>query len=71
MKQKSKKQLLYKKGIPILLFPYEKKRVKSESHSILSDSLQPHGLYSPWNSPGQNTGVGSLSFLRGSSQPRD
>ena len=27
----------------------------------LSDSLRPHGLYSPWNSPGQNTGVGSLS----------
>ena len=22
-------------------------------------------LYSPWNSPGQNTGVGSLSLLRG------
>ena len=28
-------------------------------------TLQPHGLYRPWNSPGQNTGVGSLSFLRG------
>ena len=26
---------------------------------------------SPWNSPGQNTGVGSLSLLQGSSQPRD
>ena len=37
----------------------------SESHSVLSDSLQPHGLYSPWNSPGQNTGVGSLSLLQG------
>ena len=24
----------------------------------------PHGLYSPWNSPGQNTGVGSLSLLQ-------
>ena len=31
----------------------------------MSDSLQPHGLYSPWNSPVQNTGVGSLSFLQG------
>ena len=29
------------------------------------DSLRPHGLYSPWNSPGQNTGVGSLSLLQG------
>ena len=31
----------------------------------MSDSLQPHGLYSPWNSPGQNTGMGSLSLLQG------
>ena len=29
------------------------------------DSLQAHGLYSHWNSPGQNTGVGSLSLLQG------
>ena len=34
-------------------------------HSVVSDSLWPHGLYSPWNSPGQNTGVGSLSLLQG------
>ena len=33
--------------------------------SRVSDSLRPHGLYSPWNSPGQNTGVGSLSLLQG------
>ena len=38
--------------------------LESESHSVMSNSLQPHGLYSPWNSPGQNTGVGSLSFLQ-------
>ena len=37
----------------------------SESRSVVSDFLQPHGLYSPWNSPGQNTGVGSLSLLQG------
>ena len=43
----------------------------SESHSVVSGSLRPHGLYSPWNSPGQNTGVGSRSLLRGSSHPRD
>ena len=36
-----------------------------ESRSVVSDSLWPHGLYSPWNSPGQNTGVGSLSLLQG------
>ena len=38
---------------------------ESESHSVMSDSLQPHGLYSPWNSPGQNTGVGSYSLFLG------
>ena len=37
---------------------------ESESLSVLSDSLWLHGLYSPWNSPGQNTGVGSLSLLQ-------
>ena len=39
--------------------------LESESHSVMSDSLQPHGLYSPWNSSGQNTGVGCLSLLQG------
>ena len=38
---------------------------ESESHSVMSNSLQSHGLYSPWNSPGQNTGVGSLFLLLG------
>ena len=36
----------------------------SESCSVMSSSLWPHGLYSPWNSLGQNTGVGSRSLLR-------
>ena len=38
----------------------KEKTLKSESekHSVISDSLRPHGLYSPWNSLGQNTGVG-------------
>ena len=39
---------------------------KVKVNSVVSDSLQPHGLYSPWNSPGQNTGVGSLALLQGS-----
>ena len=39
--------------------------MKSESPSVVSDSLWPHGLYSSWNSPGQNTGVSSLSLLQG------
>ena len=38
---------------------------ESESHSVMSNSLRPHGLYSPWNSPGQNTGVSSISLLQG------
>ena len=37
---------------------------ESESGSVMSD-LRPHRLYSPWNSPGQNTGAGSLSLLQG------
>ena len=38
---------------------------ESESRSVVSDSLWPHGLYRLWNSPGRNTGVGSLSLLQG------
>ena len=41
------------------------KEGESESCSVISDSLRPHRLYSLWNSPGQNTGVGSLSLLQG------
>ena len=38
-------------------------------HSVVSDSWRPRGLWSarllsPWNSPGKNTGVGSLSLLQ-------
>ena len=40
------------------------------SHSVISDSLWPHGLWlsrilCPWNSPGKNTGVGCYSLLQG------
>ena len=37
---------------------------ESEGCSVMSNSLRPH-LYSPWNSPGQNTEVGSHSLLQG------
>ena len=37
---------------------------ESERHSVMSNSLPPYGLRSPWNSPGQNTGVGCLSLLQ-------
>ena len=35
--------------------------MKSENEccSDMSDSLRPHGVYGPWNSPGQNPGVGN------------
>ena len=46
--------------IRYLVFPSE-----SESQSVVFNSLRPCGLYSPWNSPGQNAGVGSLSLLQG------
>ena len=38
---------------------------ESKSHSVMSNSLWPHGLHSPCYSPGQNTGVSSLSLLQG------
>ena len=46
------------------------------SHSVVSDSLQPHGLYParllcPWDFPGKNTGVGVHFLLQDSSPPRD
>ena len=37
----------------------------SESRSVVSDTLPLHELYSPWNSPGQKTGVSSYSLLQG------
>ena len=39
--------------------------MKSESRSVMSNSFRPDWLYSPWNSPGQNTRLGSLSLLQG------
>ena len=38
---------------------------ESDSRSVLSDSLRPHGLHSSWNTPGQNTGMDSCSLLQG------
>ena len=38
---------------------------ESEGHAVMSNSLWPQGLFSSWNSPGQKTGVGSLSLLQG------
>ena len=60
--------ILWENGINIL-FPFSVK-VKSESRSVVSDSLWPHGLWPArlpcsWDSPGQNTGVGvAVPFSR-------
>ena len=37
---------------------------------VMSDSLWPHELHCPWNSPGQNTRMGSLFLLQGISPTR-
>ena len=55
-------------------YSWECKKMKvkwNERCSVVSDSLQPHELYSPWNSLAQNIGIGSLSLLQQSSQTRD
>ena len=47
----------------MVLLQYLKVKVKvTQSCLTLCD---PHGLYSPWISQGQNTGVDSLSLLQG------
>jgi len=48
---------------PHVEIPSNLRKWKSLSHVQL--------FVTPWNSPGQNTGVGSFSLLQGSSQPRD
>ena len=47
----------------ILLMSHASKVKVKVTQSCLT--LRFHGLYSPWDSPGQNTGVGSLFFLQG------
>ena len=43
---------------------------KSESHSAMSPFATPWTMpYSPWDSPGQNTGVGSLYLLQNLPNP--
>ena len=49
----------------LLKFLVTESESEIESRSVVSDSLQPHGLYNLWNSLGQNTGVESLSLLQG------
>ena len=50
---------------PYRAFSAGPEKSESESHSVVSDSLRPHGLYSSRNSLVQHTGVSSLSLLQG------
>ena len=57
---------MFPKGIQKTLIIKES---ESESHSVVSDSLEPYGLQCtrllcPWNSPGQNTGLDSHFLLQ-------
>ena len=53
-------------NLQILNFTLKIMKVKVKLKvAVVSDSLWPHGLYSRWTSPGQNTRVGSLSLLQG------
>ena len=51
--------------LELISFPEGAHNRESESCSAMSDPLRPQGLYSPWDSLGQNTGVSSLSLLQG------
>ena len=56
----------YTRGGKNTFFPYPFLYIyKSESYSVMSNSLWPHGLYSPWNALSQNSGVGSIFLLQG------
>ena len=50
--------------------PSERTKSESDSHSVVSDFLQPHRLYPtrllcPWDSPGKNIGVNCHALLQG------
>ena len=53
---------IQRKEVIIWILKYIEK-IESEIGSVMSNSLPHHGLYSPWDSPGQNTGVDNLTLL--------
>ena len=55
-------KLLVVKALLLIIFYFHS---ESENHSVVSSCLRPHGVQSPWNSPGHNTGVGSLFLHQG------
>ena len=66
----TKKLILRLTVVSVLHYHWEQHLGPRKWKSLtLSNSLRPHGLYSPWNSPGQNIGMGSLSLTQGLSNP--
>ena len=48
--------------VKAMVYTVERKKKEEESHSVVSDSLRPHGLqptrfFCPWDFPGKSTGV--------------
>ena len=64
-KCQEKRDTFYTVGGNVNQYSLHIEQYESESHSIMSYSLRPQQLQSSGNSPGQNTGVGSLSLLQG------
>ena len=73
-KKKKRGQNIKNKTVYLTLFIITEKQKQTkyplqvkwnERCSIMSDSLRPHGLYTLWGFPGQNTGVGSHFLLQG------
>ena len=60
-------QFLHEKVMTVksLFYPMENGVLWTTFISFLHIFIRPSGLYSPWNSLGQNTEVGSLSLLQG------
>ena len=76
--QVSKIISIYLLAVPRKLYEVERERAfgtKSESRSVISDSLRPHGLQPttllhPWDFPGKSTAVGCHFLLKQKSQPK-
>ena len=57
--------IFHSNSLPIKKIRLSGVECENESHSVVSDSCNPMDYYSPRNSLGQNTGVGSLSLPQG------
>ena len=67
---KARKQFTKKQHKSAHITNKSQENERSVNHSVVSNSLQPHGLQPtrflcPWHFPGKNIGVGSHSLLQG------